>query len=165
MRYSTKADKPESAELSGLRDAVESKTRSLGMELVELGVFRGKGRGGKPGAAQMRIVVYRPGAMGVDDCARAHRAILPILEGAFPGSELSVEVSTPGISRRIRDGAELALYKGRGVRCWRTDISDWASGLLEEADEQGILLKGKEGTIRLDYAAIAKAMLDSSQGG
>jgi ribosome maturation factor RimP len=74
-----------------------------------------------------------------------------------------VEVSTPGINRVVKDGVELAHYRGRGVRLWRTDISDWSAGLLETADEHGIIIKGKEGTLRLDYALIAKARLDPSQ--
>jgi len=162
MRYSARADKPEDGELAALRAALEARLRGPGMELVEFDVFRSKG------IVRIRAVVYRPpfdekGALGTDDCARAYRAIRPDLEGAFPGAELSVEVSTPGINRKVRDGAELALYLGRGVRCWRTDISDWSVGLLEGVDEQGIILKGKEGTIRLDYGLIAKARLDPSQ--
>jgi ribosome maturation factor RimP len=89
--------------------------------------------------------------------------MLPLLENAFPGNDISVEVSTPGINRLVKDGVELAHYRGRGVRLWRTDISDWSAGLLEAVDEQGITIKGKEGMIRLEYAIIAKAKLDPSQ--
>jgi ribosome maturation factor RimP len=88
---------------------------------------------------------------------------VPRLEQAFPESEFSVEVSTPGINRVVKDGVELAHYQGRGVRLWRTDISGWSAGLLEAVDEHGITIKGKEGMIRLDYAIVAKASLDPSQ--
>ena len=165
MLYSVRDAKPEEAWLSALREELEAEARGVGMALVELGVFLGKPRKGQPGSAQVRAVVYKPGAMGTGDCARAHRAFTPCLERAFPGRALSVEVSSPGTGRRARDGAELALYAGRGVRCWRPDISDWSAGLLEEADGQGITLRGKEGTIRLEYGAIAKAELDPSQEG
>jgi hypothetical protein len=43
------------------------------------------------------------------------------------------------------------------------NISDWSAGLLEAADEQGITIRGKEGTFRLDYALVAKARPDPSQ--
>jgi ribosome maturation factor RimP len=46
------------------------------------------------------------------------------------------------------------------VRCYRTDIADWSAGILEAADTTGIVLKGKEGIMRLDYDIIAKAKLD-----
>jgi ribosome maturation factor RimP len=134
----------------------------LGLELIELAVSRHKGRKGTAGTVQVRAVVYRGGGMpvGLDDCSRAHHAILPRLELAFPESELYVEVSSPGINRLIKDGAEFAHYRGRRVCCYRTDIADWSAGILEAADETGIVLNGKEGTMRLNYEIIAKAKLD-----
>jgi ribosome maturation factor RimP len=168
MQYSARADEPSvsegiSAEATALRGPLEALVRELGLELIDLGVFRTKGRKGSPPGAQVRAVVYKPGPLGTDDCSRAHRAILPLLEDTFPGNDISVEVSTPGINRLVKDGVELAHYRGRGVRLWRTDVSDWSTGLLEAVDEQGITIKGKEGTIRLEYAIIAKAKLDPSQ--
>jgi ribosome maturation factor RimP len=163
MLYSVQSDEPDSAELAALRGPLEALVRELGLELIELGVFRTKARKGSPPGAQVRAVVYKPGSLGTDDCSRAHRAILPRLEAAFPGNDISVEVSTPGINRVVKDGMELAHYLGRGVRLWRIDISDWSAGLLEAADEHGITINGREGKIRLDYAMVAKARLDPSQ--
>ncbi|MDR2477520.1 MAG: ribosome assembly cofactor RimP [Treponema sp.] len=160
MRYSAKAEMPEAAALT---EPLETILRGLGLELIELQAQRRNGRKGLPGTVRIRAVVYKPGAMGTDDCSRAHRAILPRLELAFPGQGLYVELSSPGIDRLIKDGVEAAHYRGRGVRCYRTDIADWSSGVLEAADETGIVLKGKEGTMRLDYEIIAKAKLDASQ--
>jgi ribosome maturation factor RimP len=149
MRYSPRG--PED-----LYDSLIPVVRGLGLDLVELTVSRHRG------AVQVRAVVYKPGPLGVDDCSRAHRALLPRLELAFPGQDLYVEVSSPGIDRLIKDGAEFAFYRGRGVRCYRTDISDWSAGILESADEQGIVLRGKEGAAHIGYEIIAKAKLDAS---
>jgi len=170
MRYSARADKPADVTVTALRESLEAVVRELGLALIELDVFRTKVRKGSPQAppgvsmaVQVRAIVYKPGPLGTDDCTRVHRAILPRLEQAFPGGEFSVEVSTPGINRIVKDGVELAHYRGRGVRLWRTDISDWSAGLLEAADEYGIIIRGKEEMIRLDYAIVAKARLDPSQ--
>jgi ribosome maturation factor RimP len=163
MRYSAQADKPVDEPSAALRESIEAIVRGLGLALIELDVFRTKARKGTPSGVQIRAIVYKPGSLGTDDCSRVHRAIAPRLEQAFPGSEFSVEVSTPGINRVVKDGAELAHYRGRGIRLWRTDISDWSAGLLEEADEYGITIKGREGTFRLDYTVVAKAKLDPSQ--
>jgi ribosome maturation factor RimP len=157
VRYSAKTELPEAA---SLKEPLETMLRGLGLELIELSVSRRKGRRGSPGSVQIRAVVYKPGALGLDDCSRAHHAVLPRLELAFPGQDRSVEVSSPGIDRLIKDGAECAHYTGRGVRCYRTDISDWSAGILESADETGIVLKRKEGIMRLSYEIIAKAKLD-----
>jgi len=49
-----------------------------------------------------------------------------------------------------------------GIRCYRTDITEWTAGVLESADEKGIVIKTKEKTVRLEFDIIAKAKLDSS---
>jgi ribosome maturation factor RimP len=147
------------------------------MSVVETALSRHKG------STQIRVIIYRNGApgalsrgaVGVDDCSRVHHAILPRLELAFPGEDLYVEVSSPGIDRLIRDGAEFAHYLGRGLRCYRTDISDWTVGVLKAADAEKITLqvrgpaiqksavqRPKGETIDLNLNIIAKARLDHS---
>jgi len=160
--------------------------QGMGMSLIELDVFRQKKSGEKSGElhrpnrspakkqsgetrpggnsprVSIRAVVYREGVIGVEDCTKAHRAILPRLELAFPDGDIYLEVSSPGIDRLIKDGAEFAHYTGCGVRCYRTDISAWTAGILVLADNEKIVLRGKDGEITLPYEIIAKARLDSS---
>jgi ribosome maturation factor RimP len=140
-----------------LRDSLEPVARGMGLSLVELTVSRHKG-----GRIQVRAVVYKKGIVGIDDCSAFHRASIPRLELAFPGQDLYIEVSSPGIDRLIKDGSEFAYYAGKRVRCYRTDISDWSAGILESSDEAGIILEGKEGKICIPYDLIAKAKLDST---
>jgi ribosome maturation factor RimP len=153
-----KAGSREPADL--LFEALEPLARGLGMSLIELFLFRRKGRGAQAGAVQVKITAYKPGIMGVDDCSRLHRALLPRLELEFPGGDLYLEVSSPGIDRLIKDGSEFAYYLGRGVKCYRRDISDWTGGILRRADEKGIVLENREGAISISYDSIAKARLD-----
>ncbi|MDR0553518.1 MAG: ribosome assembly cofactor RimP [Treponema sp.] len=147
-------------EADPLFDSLEPVIRGLGMSLVELTVSRHRG------STHIRAVVYKAG-VGLEDCSRAHHAILPRLELAFSrtekAEELSVEVSSPGIERLIKDGAEFVHYRGRGIRCFRTDIFDWTGGILRSADEKGLVLQGREGLVALGYDVIAKAKLDYSQ--
>jgi ribosome maturation factor RimP len=144
-------------ETDPLADSLESIVQGLGMELLDLSVSKRKG------SVQVRVVVYKRGVVGVDDCSRVHRALLPRLELAFGEQDLYVEVSSPGIERLIKDGSEMPHYIGRRIRCFRTDISDWSVGILVSADERHIVLEGKEGTIDLGYEVIAKAKLDHLQ--
>jgi ribosome maturation factor RimP len=133
---------------------LEEVIKGLGFDLIELAVSRHKG------SVQVRVVIYNNGAgIGTDDCSKVHRAVTPRLELAFPGSDIYLEVSSPGIDRLIKDSSEFVHYTGRGVRCYRTDISDWTSGILKSAGEEGILLKTEEGEIRLEFDIIAKARL------
>ncbi|MDR1301165.1 MAG: ribosome assembly cofactor RimP [Treponema sp.] len=137
-----------------LFDSINPVVQGLGMALVDISVSRHRR------SVQIRAVICKPGTVGVDDCSQVHRALLPRLELAFPDHDLSVEVSSPGIDRIIKDGSELVHYIGRGIKCFRTDISDWSSGILQEADETHLVLKGKDGMIDLGYERIAKAKLD-----
>jgi len=124
-----------------------------------------KARGGKSGGAQVRAVVYRDEVTGIEDCSRVHRTIMPRLELAFPGQDVYLEVSSPGINRLIKDGNEFIYFIGRGVMCYRTDISDWTAGILLSADDKGIKIKGESGEISLPYEIIAKARLKIEEGG
>jgi len=153
MRYTAKNEGvPETV---SLREQLEPVLEGLGFKLVELVVSRHKG------SVQVRVVIYNGASIGTDECSKVHRAVSPRLDLAFEGQDIYLEVSSPGIDRLIKDGSEFAYYLGRGVRCYRTDISDWTAGSLESADEKGILIKTKEGIVRLDFDIIAKARLDS----
>ena len=160
MQYSTRKTEIRDPDRD-LYNSLEPVINGLGMSLIELNVFRGKGS--KSGNAQIRVIVQAKagGSTGIDDCSAVHRAIMPRLELAFSG-EIYLEVSSPGIDRLIKDGMEFAHYTGRGVKCYRTDISDWTEGILLSADEKGIVLKGKDGEITLSYEIIAKARLTNA---
>ena len=144
-------------ETIALQESLKPVLNGLGLKLIEFIVSRHKG------SVQIRAVVYNGGAIGLNDCSRAHHAIMPRLELAFQGQDVYLEVSSPGINRLIKDGAEFVHYLGRGIRCYRTDISDWSAGILENVDEKGIFIKRDDGKVRLEYEIIAKAKLDPSQ--
>jgi len=154
-------------------NSLEPLIRGMGMTLIELTVFKSKGKGRaaenvhRPpaevlpptGSVQIRAVVYKEGTTGIEDCSKVHRAIFPRLELAFPGADVYLEVSSPGIDRIIKDGREFKNYIGRGVKCYRTDISDWTAGILLSADEEKVVLRTGDNETALPYETIAKARL------
>jgi len=147
-----------------LYDSLEPIVRGLGMSLIELSVFRTKGRKSGASNVQVRAVVMSGGVTGLDECSRVHRSIMPRLELAFPDQEVYLEVSSPGINRIIKDASEFVHYIGRGIKCYRTDISDWTGGILLSADEEKVVLKKEEEETILSYEIIAKARLDDFTG-
>jgi ribosome maturation factor RimP len=154
MQYTGK--NAENHEIASLRQSLEAVLEGLGFRLLELVVSKHRG------SVQIRAVIYNGADIGTNDCSKVHRAVTPRLELAFPGQDVYLEVSSPGIDRLIKDGVEFTHYKGRGVRCYRTDISDWTTGILENVDEKGIVIMAKEGAVMLDFDIIAKAKLDSN---
>ena len=151
------AKEAESQEIASVRESLKPVLKGLGFSLIELVVSKYRG------SVQVRAVIYNGSSIGTDDCSKAHRALMPRLELAFGQQDIYLEVSSPGIDRLIKDTEEFAHYKGRGVRCYRTDISDWTRGFLESVDENGIMIKTNEGTESLKFDIIAKARLDPSQ--
>jgi ribosome maturation factor RimP len=150
MKYTPREDDP-------LFDSLKAVVEGLGLSLLELTVSRHRG------SVQVRLVLYKAGDIGIEDCSRVHQGVLPRLDLAFPGQEVYLEVSSPGIGRQIRDAAEFPMYLGRGIRCYRTDTSAWTEGLLKSADEERLVLAGKDGEIVLNYGIIGKAKLEHAQ--
>ena len=149
MRYKARDDQINDS----VRESLEPVLDGLGFKLIEIVVSRHRG------SVQIRVVIYNGASIGTDDCSKVHRAITPRLELSFADQEIYLEVSSPGIERTIKDGAEIAHYRGKMIRCYRTDISDWTEGILEIADEEGIVIKTEEKDIRLEFEIIAKAKL------
>jgi ribosome maturation factor RimP len=139
----------------GLASQLRVVLEGLGLALVSLAISR------RRGGADVRAAVYKRGGVSVGDCAAAHRAMIPRLELAFGAERLTVEVSSPGIDRLIKDGVELRNYIGCPVKCWIAALSDWKEGVLEEVAETHIIIKGKTGMEKIMLESIAKAKLDS----
>jgi ribosome maturation factor RimP len=138
-----------------LYETLSPVVKGLGLSLLELVVNRRKT------SVQLRLVVYKNGVVGIDDCSKVHKAVMARLELAFPKEELYLEVSSPGIERLIKDAREFVHYIGRPVRVYNTEISDWLSGTLVSADETHIEMKGENGMVSLNYQIIAKAKLEA----
>ena len=154
-------------DILSVKESIAAVLKGLGFSLIELSVSRHKG------TVQIRAVIYNGKSIGTDDCSKVHRAIMPRLELAFKGNEpkpgeglapdVYLEVSSPGIERLIKDTNEFAHYLGRGVRCYRTDITEWTAGILESACKEGITIKKNGEAVKLSFEIIAKAKLDPSQ--
>jgi ribosome maturation factor RimP len=141
----------------------------LGFSILELSVSRHRG------SSQVRMVLTRlseesrtspePGQktppIGLEELGRVHRAILPRLESAMQGTDFSVECSSPGIDRTIKEGREFVHFYGSPVRCYLPAESRWIRGILKEADENKIILETGDGETELEYEYIAKAKLDA----
>ena len=163
MQYTTQVKKSRDPDLL-LHESLELLVSRLGMSLIELSIFHGKGsvRPLRPatGRVQVKAVIYKSGVTGIDDCASVHRLILPRLELAFPGKDIYLEVSSPGINRIIKEGREFLNYIGRGVKCYCNDASDWTAGILRSVDEEKLLLEVEGKELVLPYENIIKARLD-----
>ena len=95
--------------------------------------------------------------LGVDECSKVHRALLPRLQALLETDQTYMELTSPGTDRNIKNAAEFALFEGREIRIWDKNVSDWISGKILRADDASVALEvgGQERKFR--YEEIAKA--------
>ncbi len=85
---------------------------SSGVEVVEV-ELRGGGK-----ARMLRIVIDKPEGVTHEDCANLSREVGTILdvEDAVPGGSYVLEVSSPGLDRRLTKPADYERFTGNRVR-------------------------------------------------
>lgn len=105
-------------ELDPVREIADRVAASSGLEVVEL-EMRGGGK-----SRMLRIVIDKAGASeplaGVthEDCARLSREVSTILdvEDVVPGGSYVLEVSSPGLDRKLSRPADFQRFTGSRVK-------------------------------------------------
>jgi ribosome maturation factor RimP len=137
-----------------VRKEVEPILKQMGFGLVELTIARQKG------ATRIGIVIHRPSGVGIDECSEVSRLLFPRLETMEGLSDMSLEVSSPGIERVLKSPEEYPIFMGRGIRLLMEGETEWMGGTLEKA-ENGVLTIGVEGKLtELSVSSIRRARLD-----
>jgi ribosome maturation factor RimP len=115
-----------------------------GMEIVEI-EYRPEQRG-----RVLRFYIDREGGIGLDDLAPLSRRLSALLDvhDVVPGG-YTLELSSPGINRRLRVPAHFQRYVGKRVRVRATDQHAGRRsflGLLRAVEGDGIVVDVAEGS-------------------
>ena len=113
----------------------------LGYDLVSLKVIPQNGNIRVTAVISNRADGESVCSIGINDCAKVHRVLLPRLEDLLDSQDIYMEVTSPGTERVIKNGAEFSLFVGRNVKVWDSEISDWISGKIVSADQEKIVLE------------------------
>jgi ribosome maturation factor RimP len=138
--------------------------RPLGLQVVELSVYRGKS------GLNIRAVVYREGGVTLDDCERVTRLFndrLTILE-PIDENNYTLQVSSPGIERVFKDLKEYDIFRSRYVKMVVDSSIEESEGgvikgILEGLDHDHVKLRtdGKpEKLLRIPLESIRKVRLN-----
>src|SRR6201984_1813932 len=97
------------AKVRGIADRVAS---SSGLEVVEI-EFRGGGK-----SRMLRVFLDKPAGVTHEDCAHFTREFGTILdvEDAVPGGSYVLEVSSPGLDRKLTRASEFERFIGSRVK-------------------------------------------------
>jgi ribosome maturation factor RimP len=129
----------------------------LGYRLVELRLFQRKGE------TQVHVAIQSKdgiSVIGLEDCSKVHRTVQQRLEVLTGNRDISMEVTSPGMERHIKNAAEFPLFAGRAVRVWDTSVPDWVSGSIVGASKDFLALEiPQEGVQSIPLGNIAKAKL------
>ena len=104
-------------DLDHVRAIAERVAASLGLEVVELDL-RGGGK-----ARMLRVVIDKPEGVTHEDCANLSREVSTILdvEDAVPGGSYVLEVSSPGLDRKLSRPADFERFQGSRVKLTTKD--------------------------------------------
>jgi ribosome maturation factor RimP len=100
------------ADLDKIREIVERVAQSSGLELVDLELHGG----GK--SRMLRIYIDKPDGVTHEDCANVSREAGTILdvEDAVPGGSYLLEVSSPGLDRKLSKPDDFRRFTGSLVK-------------------------------------------------
>ena len=141
-------------ELDRVREIAERVAGSSGLEVVDV-EFRGSGK-----ARMLRVFLDKPGAAGGDplagvthgDCVNFSREFGTILdvEDAVPGDNYTLEVSSPGLDRKLSKPAEFERFVGSRMKVMtRLPVNN-------NRHFEGRLESFRDGTLTLDVSVASK---------
>lgn len=99
-------------ELEKIREIAERVAADSGLEVVDV-EFRGGGK-----ARMLRITIDKSTGVTHEDCANLSREVGTILdvEDVVPGSSYTLEVSSPGLDRKLTDARDYERFVGSLVK-------------------------------------------------
>lgn len=117
--------------------------------------------------AAIRIFLDSPGGVTLRDCETFSRKLGALLEveDPIPGP-YALEVSSPGLDRKLKRPEHFGASKGRRVRVALVEPVDGSrniAGTLIESDDAGIEVDRGDRVFRIPYRMIRKASLEISQ--
>jgi len=135
----------------------EALVASEGMELVDL-EYRLQGR-----RWMLRLFVDKDGGVTLDDCANISRELGDLLDvkDVIPQAYV-LEVSSPGLNRRLRKKEDFSRFAGQKVRLRLVAPIDGRKkivGELEGVEDESVVVEAPEGRFSVALKDIAKANL------
>jgi ribosome maturation factor RimP len=137
-----------------LENVMEPAVTGLGYELVDV---QQSSSGGL-----LRLFIDKPGGITVEDCATVSRHLTRVL--AVEGIDYQrLEVSSPGLDRPLRKGADFARFAGHKaeIRMRAPDATGRRRfvGVLRGADAGRVTMELEGQTVALELGGIERARL------
>ena len=144
-------------ELEKIREAAERVARSEGMEVVDVEWKVGKQR-------FLRVYIDKPEGISHRDCEIVSQQLSVILdvEDLVPGPRYILEISSPGLDRKLTKPADYERFVGRVARISTLELFENAKffeGRLAGYADGQVQIEVKGRVIALPFESIRKANL------
>ena len=144
-------------ELDKIREAAERVARSEGMEVVDVEWKVGKQR-------FLRVYIDKPEGISHRDCELVSQRLSVILdvEDLVPGPRYILEISSPGLDRKLTKPAEYERFIGRLARISTVEPfenSKFFEGRLAGYADGKVQIEVKGHVVSLPFESIRKANL------
>lgn len=146
-----------------LYESLKPVVTSMGVDLLDVDVRDHQGD------LVLRIVIDDEDGVGIEDCGRISEQVAPVFELEVPDlfREAQLEVTSPGVERRLRRADEFDHYAGRrvAVKCyapyegqknWSGTIRDHTDDHLEIETDEGDIVEiplNQVASVRLEFNA------------
>jgi ribosome maturation factor RimP len=144
-------------ELERIREAAERAARSTGVEIVDVEWKVGKER-------FLRIYIDKPEGVSHSDCQALSEQLSVLLdvEDLVPGPRYVLEVSSPGLDRKLTKPGEFERFTGRLARISTSEPVEnlkFFEGRLAGYTDGWVKIEVQGRIIELPFAGIRKANL------
>jgi len=143
-----------------ITELIQPYLMAQGVELVDMELAQPQ-----RGRSTLRLFVDRPqGGITLDEIARVSRVVGELLDVHDPiSSSYTLEVSSPGLTRKLKKPQDYERYAGRLGRL--TTRSPWQGtqvhrGILKGLANEEVSLEEDQALVRIPLREIAKARLD-----
>lgn len=109
------------------------------------------------------LVVHREPGVTLEDCSQIFRTVQPRLEMANSSRDIHLEVSSPGIARRLKTADELAVFEGRGIKFLLDEESDWRTGIIGDSGPDTVTIINADQKEDFPLSRIKRIKLDDTQ--
>jgi ribosome maturation factor RimP len=145
------------ADRQELLEMLEPEIGSLGYELIDIELQLG-------GSGVVRLFIDSEDGVTLEDCARVSHQVSGVLEVEDPiAGHYVLEVSSPGINRRLRTKAHFEKYVGKRIKIERDRRDDDGrrryTGTLKDVGENGIAIEIDEKIFCVRFQEIGVARL------
>ncbi len=134
-----------------LESDIQKMVESIGLSLYDTAILNENEN------TIFRVSVTAPGGVSLDQCVEATHLISPLLDVTPPvGGEYRLEVSSPGIERKLKTLQHFERSIGEKVSLSTIEKAKYEGELIAVENEE-IVLKTEEGEVKVPFRSISKA--------